>query len=395
MQGDLTFIHLDWQPYSADSYGGSLTLTRHGPDETFLAAILAECEKLDGFSQIELPKLSIADPYRHRRERRRTGADLERPEARAADARSLEAHKPSAVEATAVEVGISYAGDQGAGVDDWRRLPDSSIEKWPRALAATLRAAGFTVNDYRTEQNLDEHEKTQGCKEYLDKLTSRDFLVAFLSGKYFQSPWCMYELMRIYKRMPDAAHDARLLRIGAFPDARFSQSNLEGEEAQRGRVLREYWREQLKRFHAHIVETADPRSHNDYPAFAKEAATYAYNEWMEFVRDDALLNDLIAALRGKWKCIGIDLEPTEADLQKWAEETAANTNRPEVLKAYAIAADENDDWEHAKQLLCRAYELEGHGANRQTLLDALRQPTGDRKLDKIRRELLEDVERQG
>jgi internalin A len=403
VQGDLTFIHLDWQPYSAGSYGGTLTLTQHGPDETFLAAILAECEKLDGFSQFDLPKLSIADPYKDRWERRRAKADLERPEARTADARSLEAHKPSAAEATGVEVGISYAGDHGAGVDDWTLLPDGSIEKWPRALAATLRAAGFTVNDYRAEQNLDEYEKTQGCKEYLDKLTSRDFLVAFLSGEYLKSTWCMYELMRIYKRMPGAGHDAKLLRIGAFPDARFSQSNFEGEEAQRGKRLWDYWRERLQKFEAHIVKTTPIRSDNDIYAWKQEAASYAFNDWMEFVRDDASLNNLIAALRGEWKCIGIDLEPTEADLQKWAEETAANTNRPEILKAYAIAAesrkndreeDRKEDREHAKQLLLRAYELEGHGANRQSLIDALKRSTEISTLEDVRRELLEDIERQ-
>jgi hypothetical protein len=164
-EGPLTFVHLNWKEASPESYGGTLTLTPYGPDRSFLAAILNECRAIVGFDRVDVPTTELPP------EPEEPGLPKERLPAQRDD---KGAHRPPPLHADAVEIGVSFAGDQPGPVKSWRDLPDASIEKWPLALAAALREMHFKVEEYRDEQSRAEHDKQPGRKAYLDRLASRD-----------------------------------------------------------------------------------------------------------------------------------------------------------------------------------------------------------------------------
>ena len=85
-----------------------------------------------------------------------------------------------------LEVGISFAGDQRGKVVKWEDLPEDSIERWPLALARSLRQKRIGVEEYRTEQNREALDQTHDRDDYLNKLLGKDFIYAFLSWPYLE-----------------------------------------------------------------------------------------------------------------------------------------------------------------------------------------------------------------
>ncbi len=345
-----TFIHLEWEPEAEGGYGGTITLTQFGPDESFLHAILNECLELPGLEDARFSrqpaKYSGRQPALLEAEVTSETGEI------AEDPLTVPAHKPDTEGGIGIEIGISFKGDlseQESRVEDWHLLPDSSLEKWPRALAKALQFYRFTVREYRNEQAKMEHEKITDRKSFLDHLTSRDFMIAFLSHAYLQSPYCMYELMQIYNRMKGGPLDPAIACLWKFPDVKFSQSPPPADPATGGpppksyhALLREFWEEKLTEHHRSISQDARTNYAEDYHALQKEAATIAYEEWMAFVHDSSRFDQFLAALRGNWNTLAVPPEPpTDAEIDEWSREIVANTGRSEVLFGYARQAWRN------------------------------------------------------
>jgi hypothetical protein len=380
-------VHLDWQETSPESFGGRLTLTPYGPDRSFLAAILNECRKLGGFSQVAVPEISL-------REEAPELGELHVPAAAPRD--STEAHQPGMAHADAVEIGISFAGDQSTPVESWEALPDTSIEKWPLALAAALRAMQFKVEEYRAEQSQMEHGKEQGRKPYLDKLASRDYVIPFLSWPYLESPWCMYEFLRIYNRMENGVQNPETVRVASFRDALFSQTNLAqrraGTEQSPRSSLAKFWQDWLGRFNRRVAADAETmsRSPHDVHAHGEELQSYAYSDWAACVRDAARFKAILDVISGGWTVLAIDHKPDPKVIAKWVGEIAENTRRYDVLMKYALAAEKSGDRDRAQRLFIHAFLGGDPDGQPEGLEAALEKKMGRAELDDIRRSVLEE-----
>lgn len=393
-----TFVHLEWTSRDEASYGGTITVQRFGPDASFLHAILNEARQLPGFERAGFSEQPIQhDP---RRTETLTELDLGKEKiSRSGDIFSVEAHHPKEEDSIGVEIGISYAGDSaGAAVEDWRDIPDDSIEKWPRALAASLEARRLSVEHYRTEQGRMDHEQSNARKKYLDHLTSRDYMIAFLSDAYLRSPYCMYELLQIYKRMGKGDLDKAIATLARYRDAPFSQTPCDDPYDE---IIRDHWMEKLEKYQVWIAKRARPKGDADFIAMAKKAASVAYAEWMEFVRDESALDELLDKLNGNWACrLLSSLDAPEPDVNRWSEEIVSNIGRAEVLLDYAKQAWKNSYTEgisdsegeseaaHAVALFLAAIRRAPDFAP-DRLKEILSEKRQDRTLEQIRREALD------
>ena len=254
------------------------------------------------------------------------------------------AHKPPAPHADAVEIGISFAGDQKTRVAHWKDLPVDSLERWPLALAALLRspAYNFQVVEYRYQQSRDEHEKHTGRKDYLDMLITRDFMFIFLSWPYLESPWCMYEFLKVHGRCKEGKQDLSLVRTGAFKEAVISQTNLKQRHPACDKhpivYFADFWSNWLKEFNTFVKDAAKTDKTSGVFAYEKKAALIAYSEWAKCVSEPASLAAIEAVLHGGWTINPVDRNPSEGALEKWADDLEKNTKRREVILEYAAAA---------------------------------------------------------
>jgi len=362
-----TFVLLDWKEERKNSFGGTLGLTLYGPDKSFLAALVNECRELASFRGIILPEVKVPAELENERpipvDMELEGRRIERP----VEATQLAAHKGKPSQVNVVEIGISFAGDQGGPVENWKSLPDTSIEKWPLALASILKAPplSFGVLQYRDEQMKQEHHKDQGRKALLDKVASRDFVVLFLSEDSLKSIWCMYELMRVFNRMSDGQQNPAILRLGSFPSARFSQTNVDERHPNSGMgPLAHYlklWKDWLPTFYRRIQADvpAFQQNHNTDPVAYEEVINlFAYADWVRFARQEASLKKLLHGLFGAWTCLPIATEPSPSDLASWADEIAQNIGRPQVLIDFAEWAWEHDEKVRALNLYDLAMNLD-------------------------------------
>lgn len=383
-----TFVRINWSETSEGSYGGTMTVTQYGGDRSFLAAILNECREIGDFEEVEIPAIELPDE-----EPGDEGPEVARsPEG---DRQKLKGHQ-SDVHANPVTVGISFKGDYGK-VESLEELPADSIERWPLAIAAGLREEGFDVQEYRIEQGRHDFEQTQHHKEFLDSLTERDFMVAFLSWPYLESPWCMYEFWRIFRRMENGRLDAATARIGSFRDALFSQGNLDQRHPESGKTfgahLEDYWDAQYEKFENAVRENSrtlrrGQADESDALQLGEEIdrarKRFAYLEWMECVRNPEEFGAILDAL-GNWKIHGIEAAPDSESLGAWLGDVVANTLRGHVLMNYARRAKDRN---HGLRLFVRGFLAEDRGGQPDGLETALMKTIGDELLDEMREALL-------
>lgn len=390
-QGELTFLHLDWKPFSNDSFGGALTFTQYGTDHTFLSAVLKECDGLAAFGAVKDQLASALQRWNGLEIPVSHEVNLADERVSASDIRNIEAHKPTATEAVAVEIGISYAGDGQPADAHWENLPVDSIERWPRALKHRLQQMQFKVEEFRVEQSRDHVDQEVYRKSYLDRLTDQDFMVAFLSWDYLRSPWCMYELLRVIRKSPKEEVDPKTLRLAVFPNARMSQTQLTGEVAERPAKLREHWKSVLEQFRSRVMSDAPRKNDCDYHSILNEARAFAYAEWMDLVADESAFNSFLKQLRN-WNVTPVDYQVDEKALNDWAEQAARLSRRADVLFDFAARAWESGNRQHAKQLFRLAFDTKDPDRQQGGIVVALRKKIGINTLDDIRREVLEDLQ---
>lgn len=406
-QGDwitsLTFVHLDWQPRAEDSYGGKLTFTQYGPDHSFLRAILKQCRDLIGFHGVRrdiesklsvLEKLDVPDD---------TSPSPSRGHRALFDPDTIDAHSPTEPQATAVEISISFAGDGQDPNLRWEELPDDSIEKWPRALATTLRRMQFKVDEYRSEQQRNYANRASDRAKFLNFLMSRDYIIVFLSWKYYESEWCMYEFMKVLERMPpDGTLDTNQARLATFSEAIFSQSVHAGEVAQRQRRFKIYWETKLDEFAKRLKRDIQSDSNrklwqpmdlickllpnaisaplrristptiSDREIYSKYVCSdeFAHKPWMDLVANKQRFEGLIKKLQN-WSIERIALTPTPDELTKWTEEIAQFTKSSKVLVYFAKRALHANQHTRAIQLYLEAISSETDPDRKQDLLTSV------------------------
>lgn len=385
-----TFLHLNWQPKTPESYGGTLTLNQYGQDDSFLAAVLEECRKLGGFREVEVPVIPVP------KELQKGFDGLRLPAREVGDAGSISGHKRPASHASLVEVGISFAGDQKAAVKDWKALPADSIECWPLALAAFLRAHyGFKVEEYRTEQARDPHQQEPGRKGYLDRLVSKDFMFVFISNAYLRSPWCMYEFLKIFERCDGGGcQRTDLARCGRFKEAMWSQTALEGEDPLV--AFQNYWLEWYQKFKRTLDERVKSCQARfpDINAHDRELAGWAYADWARCVADAGKFDAIKQALNsGGWTHYPIPERPSDESLKEWAQALSKSTERQMYLFERAEAAWKASQHDRAQRLFIHGFlgsDPDGQPEGLDRALDKQIGPAKFSTLNDIRRSVLEE-----
>ena len=381
------FVYLDWQADTPQSFGGQLTLQLFGDDQSFLDSILNHCRDLAAFSKVEIPPPSAAESLDRERLPERLGR-VESPP-------STYAPPPHT---RFVDVGISYAGDRPNALEDWEKIPETSIEKWPRTLAAKLRELRFVVEEYRTEQGRPYFEGTAARRAYLDQLTGRDFAVAFLSNEYLKSPWCMYEFLQIYQRTPDGSQNLKTCRLAIFQDAAFSDTNLKQEDPKTGHsraaAFWNHWKKKwLKEVNRRIRldAKAKKRTHDDTQVYAELLDVYPWAEWAKCVRDDSYLHRISNAIQNNWKLDRISYTPEPGDTARWCEEICASTGLENILFDFARTAFIAKQYSRAAVLFLHAFFGKDPDGKRGPIEEELARKLNSADLDMVRSWMLGQV----
>ncbi len=405
-----TFVHLDWEPDIKQSFGGKLTLTQYGPDDSFLLAILNECKAQDGFSRIDFPEYDeLRGPSIPTDESQRTGADSEK----------VEGHVALPLTVKGVVVGISYAGDPGDKQDDVDRLPTGSLERWPRKLTRLLKDKGYFVDEYRNEQAKPEHEQESDRAKYMHRVVGADFVFCFLSDKYLESPWCMWEFLKVLKRTKGwptlTGFESALVRSLGRPP--FSQGKAiddesggsvrvgqvqgfrgywkiglrwlklkSGSEANPVQRFRDFWKASLRSFKQKIEsELGDGQQTDVRRNTLKEQ--FAYHEWMDCVEDDTSRDAVVGALRASdnWTIKGLEgLDPDDdTSLRRLLE----HLETQEVAKDWLIDCAKqaiNGDRERATALYIRACSQDSSQGNDEDPHPVLHKKVDDSDIDALR-----------
>ncbi len=126
------------------------------------------------------------------------------------------------------EVFISYAwGDETPAGQTRAEVVD--------ALYAALEKDGFTP-----VRDRDQMHPGDRISAFIERLTRADLVVAVVSDKYLRSPYCMFEIYKLWqRRQGDASEMARHLVPIVLPEVRI------GNLRERAPYLR-YWREQAE-----------------------------------------------------------------------------------------------------------------------------------------------------
>ncbi|MCP5021444.1 MAG: hypothetical protein GY930_06680 [bacterium] len=373
-----TYVHMNWVPKIKGSFGGALTLTQYGPDESFLQAIINECRALAGFRSVELPVFED-------QELPGSGDELG---GRAAD---IGSHIPDEAYSNTVVVAVSFAGDQSGQVKNLSELPADSIERWPMTLIRRLRREKFLVDDYRSEQARPEYLQERDRLTYLKKLVGADYVFCVLSESYLESPWCMWEFMNVVNRNQTEL-TGRVgfcsSRLVALPGGSFSQTAAlhggGGEERKSAGSFRKHWNRASDSFND-VVEEEYQEVRNK-SATGREPITnaYAYKDWMTCVANDGCMGDVIAALKGNGFSIKRlnSLEPIPDALDEMLSTLIENVGRREMLLNLARKTWPSDR-NRSKRLLIRAIFSGDPDGQPDGLGVVLKRSLGDDVLDDI------------
>jgi internalin A len=169
------------------------------------------------------------------------------------------------------ELFISYAwGDDTA--EGLQRA--AAVDSICNALAAK------NIHIHRDKSDLNSGDR---IKEFMDRLIEGDLIVAVLSEKYLQSPFCMYELFGIFRRCRDRA-DGFLNRVIpiVLPDAKIATT-----------VDRLTYATYWKRYRDKVKQAIDGL---DDVAYAGVESIHEYRLVDEFARNVA---DMLAYLNDK------------------------------------------------------------------------------------------------
>jgi hypothetical protein len=382
-------VHINWVPDSAESFGGRIELQLYGPDASFLQAIINEMrdEPTLGFEMIKTDLRSVSSQLEVDLAKTRIETEVLKPDlAKPVEKEGLGAHEPSAVIAKSITISISYAGDGQDPSKPWMDLDPGSIERWPRALFEALESKEFHVEQYRLQQTLDPHEKEAERKDYLDKVANTEFMIAFLSKKYLQSNFCMYELSQVYKSFPEGKLKHERLRVVRFDNG--SGKLVSGDQKPSDHHLTltefaEHWSEGLAAFIS--KKTADAKAFfGTNPIHVNQSIkTDATAEWFEFVSNQTQLHAFCANLMN-WTVDDVSVEPNAENLQKLVGEIGRNLGRSEVLIDYAIRVMNKGYDDRATDLFLEALKL-APDYDESQLLSRLTEMSQNNDLNRLRK----------
>ena len=377
-----TFVLLNWTPARQGAFGGTLQLLQYGEDTGFLVAILEQCQKIGGFDQVEIPEIELEDE-----EPDHEGERLPQKE--------LQSHKPESLFSDCLEVGISFAGDQSGPVADWEDLPADSIERWPLSLAKELRERGIKVEEYRAEQGREPWDQTVNRNDYLDDLISKDFIYAFISWPYLDSPWCMSEFLRLSKKS-EGRYNPALASLACFKDAYFSQTDLEQKHPESGENpvvhFTQHWNEKFEQFQKMLEAQVKASREADLSAREKALAKFGYADWMKCVSDADQFASIVEALSGGWKVNPISGDPEPDLLSDWCDRLEKTARRREILFDYAAEAEGAQKYDRAARFFIRAFLGGDPDGQPEGIRKALKVKLGVDVLDNIRRRVLEELD---
>jgi hypothetical protein len=344
---DPTFLHLNWRPAGDDpkSFGGTLTFSLYGPDRSFLAAVLEECRKRPDFSGVEIP--AIADGPEE-------DPDLAKETMPGQEGKSGVATHEAPIEVrNCLEIGISFAGDRGKGITDPELLPADSHERWPRMLAKYLRQQGYTVVDYREEQERLPHQQALP-KAFLERVASRDYVFAFVDWKYLESAWCMFEFERAFRNYPRAdgkGVDRGRVNVAYFPEVTLSDPEAARRSANPVKRFKDHWTAWEMQEQANL----DEETGTDHREYEHARSRRDYIEWFDCLQSRERLAAVIAALCdasiGRLK----STTPTAEELKRMEQCATESTGRQEILFESAVKTKQEGGADRALELFVSAF----------------------------------------
>lgn len=288
-----TWAILEWERESADSYGGTMTLKLFGHEVAFLQHIIVELKLIPDFPASAWQTLQAqfaasidahdddADSAPQRASKKRKGRATQKQESGADSAvlltratktqggilgNALRVYQLPRLEQTGARIGLSFAGED-------ENHP--GIDAFPKLLGQSLRKEGLDVLDYKVDDNSPDLER------FLRELVVRDCLVVFLSRKFLYSTYCMWELLQIFRRLPDEQVLSEQCELVWFPDARLVDAPSGASELDVHSWTKR-WRDdaaRISRYHAENspMDAISAKLHldNNY-----------LNEWYVFIRSE-------------------------------------------------------------------------------------------------------------
>jgi GTPase SAR1 family protein len=343
-----TFVMFEWEPLTQHSFGGRFTLQQFGPDLSFSQAILDEAKEISGFSYVRR-KIREALEFIERQlgSERSEGVSLSKktgPRPNGADA-----HAPK--DKCSIHIALSYGGDDRFPVAEnaaWKDVSESSIERWPRALAHYLKDRGFHVEHFRDEQSRKHGEKQQDRQGYLDLLAKQDLMISVLSKKYLKSKYCMYEFSRAYmqlptKNLPESEGtivkelENERLYVFRFDDGngQIVQGRANSNENQwTEREFIEHWKKALNDELAKKCD--DGRLDQEDLVSAWQKLRYEPTfKWFQIVQNSTEL-ELIAWAFRNWTIPTVPYSPAEEEICGWVDEIALRIRKEQIIYRYAV-----------------------------------------------------------
>lgn len=185
----------------------------------------------------------------------------------------------SRAEAVGVRVAISYAGSSPAGETEEER----NLGALPKALAAYLRSPRIRVLEYS------EKDRESNLARFIEDLVKQDYLVIFLSKKYFHSPYCMWELKRLFQEPPPHVFPPGRALFLAMPGVPLAD---EGELMTFRTVWHDYW----TNWCAERKTEAKAAAHGDPEEYLKCLRDMLVAPWYEFASNEDLRRTLLNAV---------------------------------------------------------------------------------------------------
>ncbi|MEO0444440.1 MAG: COR domain-containing protein [Verrucomicrobiota bacterium] len=299
-----TWVRIQWNRVEKDAYYGELVLAPYGADSDFVRKVQALCEEyVTPEEEVGAMPAEEASPAQ-------------------AEEESALAYHPSMTERNRPEIALSFAGCP--------RATDLE-EAIPRRMRMTLEAIGYSVEDYRMEQDRHEGEKHLRPRSYLDYLSSQDFIIVFLTKKYLFSPWCCYEAMRLYQRLVDGAYHHGMMRVFSFPEVAIGKADDEGEVAL-AKEMEAAWEAQVNQFNAAYADL-------EFTEAKRRAERSDLGPWYDFAALPGNREALSAALLAEWfpKPLPEGM-PTDEDFTEWAESIRVSKEDPRAMYEYAKKA---------------------------------------------------------
>ena len=153
----------------------------------------------------------------------------------------------------------------------------------PQALAAYLKDRRIRVLEYS------EKDRESNLERFTENLVKQDYLVIFLSKKYFHSPYCMWELMLLFQEPPpDVFPPGRALFL-AMPGVPLAD---EGELMTFRTVWHDYW----TNWCAERQMEAKEATHGDPEEYVKCLKEMLVAPWYKLANNEDLRRTLLNAV---------------------------------------------------------------------------------------------------